>query len=165
MVVDSYRFLPRSFRPHYEGRGPFRGEDAPVWTPFAKRLSEARIALLSSAGLFVQGTQQPYDTTREKAEPEWGDPSWRSIQQDSELGVAHLHINTADIEADPEIALPRSTLAALAEEGVIGAPAGRHFAVMGYQHRSLAGWRERTAPEIVAALRDDHVDGLVLAPA
>ena len=51
MLVDSYRFLPRSFRPFYEGRGAFSGEEGPVWTPFAKRLAESRIALLSSAGI------------------------------------------------------------------------------------------------------------------
>jgi hypothetical protein len=37
MIVDSSRFLPRSFRPMYEGRGPFPGEEAPVWAPFEKR--------------------------------------------------------------------------------------------------------------------------------
>ena|SRR5438093_4410606 len=33
MIVDSYRFLPRSLRPYYEGRGPFRGEEEPLWAP------------------------------------------------------------------------------------------------------------------------------------
>lgn len=42
VIVDSDRFLPRSFRPYYEGRGPFHGEDEPVWAPFEKRLSEAK---------------------------------------------------------------------------------------------------------------------------
>ena len=165
MVVDSYKFLPRSFRPHYEGRGAFPGEDGEVWAPFAKRLSDSKIALLSSAGLFVDGEQQAFDTEREKAHPDWGDPTWRSIDGVSKLGAAHLHINTADIEGDPEIALPRGMLKKLAAEGVIGAVAERHFAVMGYQHRRLTDWREKTAPEIVSALRDEHVDGLILAPA
>ncbi len=46
MKVDSYRFLPRSFRSFYEGRGPFAGEEEPVWAPFEKRLrrSVSRIA-------------------------------------------------------------------------------------------------------------------------
>ncbi|HEY6874948.1 MAG TPA: glycine/sarcosine/betaine reductase selenoprotein B family protein [Candidatus Dormibacteraeota bacterium] len=165
MVVDSFKFLPRSFRPHYEGRGAFPGEDGEVWTPFAKRLSDSKIALLSSAGLFVDGEQQPFDTEREKEHPEWGDPTWRSIDSATKLGAAHLHINTADIEADPEIALPRRMLAQLAAEGVVSAGAEHHYAVMGYQHRRLSEWRERTAPEIIAALRAEQVDGLILAPA
>jgi D-proline reductase (dithiol) PrdB len=168
VIVDSYRFLPRSFRPYYEGRGPFPGEEAPVWAPFAKRLGEAKIALLTSAGMHMREGQQPFDAERERAHPEWGDPSWRSILADArpaDIGVTHLHLNTSDIEADPEIALPSGLLAQLVAEGVVGAVAERHFAVMGYQERDLAGWREKTAPEIVAALRDEEVDGLVLAPA
>lgn len=168
MIVDSYRFLPRSFRPLYEGRGPFAGEEAAVWAPFAERLSAAKIALLSSAGLYVRATQQPFDAERERAHPQWGDPTWRAIPADADahsLGVMHLHLNTADIESDPEVALPRAMLAQLATEGVVGGAADEHFAVMGYQERKLADWRHTTAPEIAAALRSQDVDGLILAPA
>lgn len=164
MIVDSYRFLPRSFRPYYEGRGAFHGEETRVWAPFEKRLADARVALLSSAGLFLAKDQEPFDAEGERAHPEWGDPSWRSIFS-GELAAMHLHINTADLLADPEIALPRGALSQLVEEGVVGAAAERHYAVMGYQERSLAGWREKTAPEIVSDLRDQRVDGLILAPA
>jgi D-proline reductase (dithiol) PrdB len=164
MVVDSYKFLPRSFRPYYEGRGPFPGEEGPVWAPFAKRLAESKIALLTSAGLHHEGEQPAFDLDRERAEPDWGDPSWRSIGE-GPVGVAHLHINDADLLADPEIALPAKLLAQLAAEGTVRAAADNHVAVMGYQERSLAGWRETTAPAIVAFLRDQQVDGLVLAPA
>ncbi len=168
VIVDSYRFLPRSFRPYYEGRGPFPGEDDPVWAPFAKRLSESKIALLTSAGIYVRATQPPFDVAKEQEHPTWGDPTWRSIPADAgaaDLGVTHLHINTADIHADPEVALPSRLLAQLATEGVIGGAAERHFALMGYQDRRLAEWREKAAPEIAAALRDEQVDGLILAPA
>ena len=167
MVVDSYRFLPRSFRPFYEGRGAFPGEEAPVWAPFAKRLAGSKVALLSSAGLYLEGRQPVFDLDRERAEPDWGDPSWRTMPADREgpLGVAHLHINDADLLADPEIALPARLLSQLVSEGVVGAAAESHVAVMGYQDRRLVDWRETTAPAIVSFLRDQQVDGLVLAPA
>lgn len=168
MIVDSYRFLPRSFRPYYEGRGPFRGEEEPVWAPFAKRQSEAKIALLTSAGIFMPDGQQPFDVEREQSHPEWGDPTWRAIPADAgtgDIGVAHLHINSADIQTDPEIALPSRLLAQLVVESLVGAAAETHFAVMGYQDRHLNDWRDTTAPEIVAALRDEQADGLILAPA
>ena len=164
MIVDSYKFLPRSFRPFYEGRGPYPGEEGPVWAPFTKRLAESKIALLSSAGLFHAGEQPAFDVDRERSEPDWGDPSWRAIAE-GQLAVAHLHINTADLLADPEIALPARLLGTLVEEGVVGAAAERHVAVMGYQDRRLGDWRETTAPAIAAFLRDQAVDGLVLAPA
>jgi len=167
VVVDSYRFLPRSFRPFYEGRGAFPGEEAPVWAPFAKRLAGAKVALLSSAGLYLEGRQPAFDLDGERAEPDWGDPSWRAIPAEGEgpLGVAHLHINDADLLADPEIALPARLLSQLVSEGVVGAAAANHVAVMGYQDRLLVEWRQTTAPAIVSFLRDQQVDGLVLAPA
>jgi hypothetical protein len=36
---------------------------------------------------------------------------------------------------------------------------------MGYQDRSLEGWRLETLPALVALLRDRQADGLILAPA
>jgi hypothetical protein len=167
MVVDSFRFLPRSFRPLYEGRGPLPGEEAPVWAPFAKRLAESRIALLSSAGLYVTKTQPPFDLDHEQINPEWGDPSWRSIPAAAtaeEIGVAHLHINDEDLLADPEIALPIHLLERLAAEGLIGSATAHHFAVMGFQDRRLEDWKQKTAPEIAAHLREHGADGLILAP-
>ena len=168
MKVDSYRFLPRSFRPLYEGRGPFPGEQTPVWTPFEKRLSESRIALLSSAGFYLRESQPPFDLDREQTHPHWGDPSWRSIPASSrpdELRVAHLHINDEDLLTDPEIALPAKLLQQLEGEGVIGGAVDEHLSVMGYQDRSLEGWKDTTVHELVAHLRDQNVGGLVLAPA
>ena len=168
MIVDSYRFLPRSFRPFYEGRGPFPGEADPVWAPFEKRLASAKIALLTSAGFHLKSSQAAFDLERERARPEWGDPSWRAIPSGTKpgkIGVAHLHINDEDLLADPEIALPARLLQQLVEEGVAGAAAENHVAVMGYQDRGLKDWRETTAPQIAAFLRQQGVDGLVLAPA
>lgn len=168
MIVDSYRFLPRSFRPLYEGRGPFPGEDEPVWAPFEKRLADSRIALLTSAGFYMRGSQAPFDLEGERERPEWGDPSMRIIPSGLEpgtIGCAHLHINYADLLADPEIALPADLLRTLADEGVIAAAADQHVAVMGYQDRRLEGWREATAPAIVEHLKAQQADGLILAPA
>jgi D-proline reductase (dithiol) PrdB len=168
VIVDSYRFLPRSFRPMYEDRGPFPGEEAPVWAPFEKRLAAARIALLTSAGLYVRGKQASFDLEREQNNPEWGDPSWRSIPANvdaADIGVAHLHINDEDIKADPEIVLPSRLLEQLAAEGMVGSATAVHLSVMGYQDRSLEGWRRETLPDLVATLRDQQADGLILAPA
>lgn len=151
----------------YEGRGPFPGEEAPVWAPFEKRLAEARIALLTSAGLYLKSSQPSFDLEREQNNPEWGDPSWRSIPAGADatdIGVAHLHINDEDIKADPEIALPARLLERLVRQGVVGSATAEHLSVMGYQDRSLEGWRDETLPELVAKLRDQQADGLILAP-
>jgi hypothetical protein len=166
LIVDSYRFLPRTFRPLFEGSGPFPGEDGPVWAPFSKRLGESRIALLTSAGLYARGSHAAFDLDGERERPEWGDPTWRAIPSSApDLGVAHLHINDEDLLADPEIALPRRLLSELSLEGVIGGAVDSHIAVMGYQDRSLRDWHSTTAPAIVSNLREQGADALVLAPA
>jgi D-proline reductase (dithiol) PrdB len=167
VLVDSYRFLPRSFVPLYSGATPAPGDDAPVWTPFPRRLAEARIALLTSAGLYLEGEQRPFDGEREKAEPTWGDPTHRVLPYPLHrraLGMMHLHINHEDLLADPEIALPLGGLTALVDEGRVGSVAPRHVSVMGYQQAGLEVWRRETAPAIVELLRDEGTDGLILAP-
>lgn len=163
MIVDSYRFLPRSFRPIYENPEP-HGSDQ-VWASFEKRLSDSRIAILTSSGMYLEETQQPFDLERERAEPTWGDPSFRVIPAPvDEIGLAHLHISHDDILADPNIALPVDRLAELARSGIVGEVAPRHLSVMGFQGTSLEGWRDIAAPGIIDLLHEDEVDGLILAP-
>ena len=167
-MIDSYRFLPRSFRPFYEGRGPFPGEGHPVWAPFAKRLAGSRIALLTSAGIYLKESQSTFDLDGERARPEWGDPTWRVIpssMKPDDVGVAHRHINDDDIHTDPEVALPLRALDELVSEGVVGSAAANHLSVMGYQDRRLEDWRRTTVPAIIDHLRTEQADGLVLAPA
>jgi D-proline reductase (dithiol) PrdB len=166
-VIDSFRFLPRSFVSMYENPTPVPGEEAEVWAPLAPRLAQARISLLTSAGLYLEGDQEPFDADRERREPTWGDPTHRVLPASlarRALGMTHLHVNPDDVLADPEIALPLDGLAALVAEGRVGSVAPSHYSVMGYQEAGLAVWREETAPAIVARLRDESVDGVVLAP-
>ena len=49
MIVDSYRFLPRSFRAAYE-LAPT--DEAPVWAPFEPRLADATISTLQPFAKF-----------------------------------------------------------------------------------------------------------------
>lgn len=168
MRVDSFAFLPRSFRPMFEKPPRLEGHGEPVWAPFEKRLAEAKIALLSSAGLYVKASQPAFDGERERREPTWGDPTWRAIPAGvttGELGMMHLHLNTEDVLADHDIALPTTRLAELVEAGVVGGAVEQHVSVMGFQQAGLEAWRNETAPEIAAALRDEGADGVVLAPA
>jgi D-proline reductase (dithiol) PrdB len=167
VLVDSYRFLPRSFIPLYQGAQPLPDETEPVWAPFTKRLAEARIALVTSAGLYLEGEQEPFDAERERREPFWGDPTHRVLPADltgRALGMSHLHVNPDDILADPEVALPLGVLAGLVAEGPVGASTPSHYSVMGYQAAGLEVWRRETAPAIVDRLREEGADGVVLAP-
>ena len=167
MLVDSYRFLPRSFVPMYADAQPIDGEHDPVWTEFAPRLSDARIALLTSAGLYLKDAQPPFDGERERHEPTWGDPTHRVLPSDlvtGAVGMMHLHVNNDDVLADHNVALPTDVLAELVTEGVVGGHTAHHVSVMGYQQAGLEVWRRDTAPAIASLLREDGADGVVLAP-
>jgi hypothetical protein len=161
MIVDSYRFLPRSFRAGYE----LAPTDEPeVWTPFEARLADATITLLSTAGLYIDGRQPAFDLDRERAEATWGDPTHRVIPRvHPPLAMAHLHVNNSDVVADNEVALPHRAHAGLIADGVVGASSANHYSVMGFQG-DLATWRTDTAPAIVAQCRADATNGVVLAP-
>lgn len=139
-----------------------------MWAPFEKRLAESRIALLTSAGIYLSESQKSFDVETEKQRPDWGDPTWRSIpatMPPDQVAVAHLHINDEDLLADPEIALPMHLLQQLAGEGVVGGAVANHVSVMGFQDRRLKDWHRTTAPDIAAHLREQGADGLILAPA
>jgi hypothetical protein len=167
VIVDSYKFLPRSFIPLYERVDPLPGESGPLWAPFTTRLADASIALLTSAGLSLAGEQQPFDLERERIEPTWGDPSFRVLPHalgDRPLAMSHLHVNDADVRADRNVALPVDALDELVAAGVVGRASPTHISVMGYQEAGLAVWREATAPAIVELLRAQGTDGVVLAP-
>ncbi len=164
--VDSYRFLPRSFRPAFESF-----PEQPVTVSAARPrvpLPQARVALLTSAGLYLEGRQQPFDLERERREPRWGDPTFREIPRDArqdEIGMAHLHLSADDVLQDFNIALPIDAFAALEREGAFGSLAQRHYSFMGYQGESTRAWEEEQGPELVRRLEEDRVDLLILAPA
>jgi D-proline reductase (dithiol) PrdB len=166
MPVDSYAFLPRAFRPIYEAAP--RHDHAPVWADFETPLREARIGLLSSAGIFLAEGQEPFDVERERREPTWGDPTLRVIPNDvtqSQIDATHLHINTADLLADMNVAMPIDRLAELAADGTIGSASPEHYSVMGYQENGAEVWRTTTGPEIAARCHAADIDALILAPA
>jgi hypothetical protein len=166
VIVDSYRFLPRSFRPMFENAQPLPGETEPVWAPFEPRLAEATIALVSSAGLSIEGEQPAFDLDRERSEPTWGDPTHRVIPHalSVPLAMSHLHVNSADVMADRNVALPIDVLDDLVADGRVGAAAAHHVSVMGYQQFGVDVWRAETAPQIIELLRDERVHGVVFAP-
>ncbi len=150
----------------YESAPHFDHE--PVWAEFTKPLDQARIALLSSAGIYLSGSQAPFDLEREKQEPTWGDPTLRVIPNDvtqDQIGASHLHINTTDILADANVALPVHRLNELVAAGVVGAAADEHYSVMGFQEEGAEVWRTATAPEIAKRCHDRAVDAVILAPA
>ena len=164
MTVDSFKWLPPALANYYKGL-PIQKEEVP-WTPLAKPLNQCRFSLLSTAGIYLKGKQPPFDLDRERREPFWGDPSYRAIPRDvrqEEIAVAHLHINTSDIEADMNITLPVQRFLELEQAGEIGSLAPTSYAVMGFQ-QNTDEWRNTYGPEIARRMKEEGVDVAFLTP-
>lgn len=165
MPVDSFKWLPRSIAAFYQGMHVER-EDPVPWTPLRRPVEHSRVAAVTTAGIFVAGDEPPFDIERERREPTWGDPTFRTVPRSvrqEQIGAAHLHINTEDLLADVNVCLPVHRLTELADRGEVGSVAPRHFSFMGFQLDNGA-WRETYAPAVARLLVDDGVDCVLLTP-
>jgi D-proline reductase (dithiol) PrdB len=169
MPVDSFNYLPRIIATFYQMTE--REPDYPIpWTPVTRPLDECIFGLVTSGGLYHRGVQPPFDLERERDQPTWGDPSYRSIPVDinpSEVGVSHLHLNQKDIQTDYNILLPLDRFKELTDERVIGGVTDHAFAFMGYQGYppETKLWERTVGPEVAEKLKAEGANCVLLTPA
>ena len=128
-----------------------------AWQPITKPLNESRVALLTSAALRL-ASQQPF-IPRE-------DLSYRRVPSDPGAGALIIDHHSgigAVPKQDPEIVFPRTALAALVEDGTIGALAPFHYSFMGgvRAHKQI---ETELAPALADELAQAHVDLALLVP-
>lgn len=142
-------------------RYSFRQVAPLTWSPLRAPLHEARIALVTSAGI-----HRPEDVPfrREKG----GDWSWRVIPRESASGsLVCTHPSAAwdrsGFERDSNVVFPIDRLGELVDDGVVGDLAPRHAS---FQGSITAPGRlvARSAAEMAEVLTGDGVDGAVLTP-
>jgi len=141
---------------------PWRRIDPVPWSPLAKPLHEARVAVVSTAGL-VLPSQEPFDN-----EVRGGDWSYREIPSDADATTfidAHRSqsYDHSGVHADANLAFPIDRIRELAEDGAIGEVNHRHFSLMGSitaPGRLVA----HSAPAVADALAADGVDAVLLVP-
>jgi D-proline reductase (dithiol) PrdB len=147
--------LRESHDPHFA----FVSPGAIPWTPWTAALSDARVALVSTSGLHARG-DAPFRTLEER----FGDPSARLVAAElpaSELATEAAYVDQKYTVRDPEVALPRRALAALAARGVVGAAAPRHASFCGGIVHPLPALREPAA-ELAERFSADGVDAVLL---
>jgi D-proline reductase (dithiol) PrdB len=130
-------------------------ESAP-WTPLAKPLADARLALVTTAGLHVRGAA-PFTG---------GHQGYRAIPADTPLAnvmLSHTSIgfDRSDVQRDLNVAFPLDRARELVAAGEIGSLASTHYAFLGAQ-RSYDGILQESGPAVARALRDDGVDAVLL---
>ena len=125
-------------------------------------LSSRRLILITSAGSYLTGSQEPFDA----ADP-LGDYSIRIYPSSTPfeaLSVAHDHYTHSAIEEDPQVLIPLRHLEAMVEEGLIGELAANVVSFHGYTPNAARFVRE-TVPEIVSAVQQEAAHAALLVPA
>lgn len=139
----------------------FRRAEA-AWSPLDRPLPEARVALVTSAGLVAPGHDRFSDRKL------GGDPSFRVLEADTAVETL-IDCQRSDafdhsgIAADANVAFPLDRLRELAAAGSLGEVAPRHLSFMG--SLTLTGaLRRETAPAAARLLLEDGVDVALLIP-
>ncbi len=125
--------------------------------PLAKPLSESRVLLIGSGGIYRHG-QIAFHTK--------DDTSLRVIPSDvdtSELRTAHFAYDQADARNDPNCVFPLDRLRELADDGVIGGLTPESYGFMGgiYSTRRL---EEETVPMLLERCKAQEPDLVLLVP-
>ena len=132
-------------------------EDPIPWSPPTRSLSESRLALVASGGIYVAGQIAFHFKD---------DASFRRIPTDvatEDLRATHFAYDLEDARSDPNVVFPIDVLRDLVAGGEIGELAPDALAFMGgiYSSRRV---RDELAPAITRTLLDLQVDVALLVP-
>ncbi len=175
-VVDAaYRWQIQAYRGHLGDPAdfPHRYEDVPI-TAMSKPLSEARVALLTSTGHFVEGDDpKPLGVesmTQAEAESRIGEflreaPTLSTVPVDvdhSQLRVRHGGYPTDAVRADHQVGFPIGHLTDLVAEGVIGSLNPNAYSFVGAA--SQVRLKRQVVGEWAQRLVDEGTDVALLVP-
>lgn len=163
--VDSYRFLDGPVKKMV--RSWIRTEQPREipWTPLSRPLRESTVALVSSAGLALKAGQG-FDQDGERANPWWGDPSFRLLPRNAssrDVSHYHMHMNPKIAEQDLNTLIPLQPLLDLERCGEVGRSADHHYSYMGYILQPEVLLRN-SVPAMIRQMKLDSVNIVVLVP-
>ncbi|MFT7578223.1 MAG: D-proline reductase (dithiol) PrdB, partial [Alphaproteobacteria bacterium] len=121
-----------------------------------KPIAEARVAIISTAGLQRRG-DRPFSVNS---------ADYRLLPSDTpaaDLEISHISTNfdRSGFQQDHNVALPIDRLNEFAAEGKIGSVASIHYSFMGATHPDKL---ERAASQLAGLLKQDQVDAVLLVP-
>lgn len=139
---------------------PFIVPDDIPWTPYKGEPSAQTFALVTSGGLFIKKTQQPYDTVSIH-----GDSSFRELPKtvkQKELGIAHAHYDHSLAEQDINIIFPLQRFMELENEKIIGGLAETNYS-FSYVNDAVT-LVQKSIPELVSRIKAQAIDVVFLVP-
>jgi D-proline reductase (dithiol) PrdB len=140
---------------------PFIANTEAPFTPLPRPLAECMIMPITSGGLYLRESQEPFD----ESNPE-GDQSYRTLPTSlaqSVIAVAHGHYDPAHALADYNSVYPVDRLRELAAERVIGGVAPVGYSFMGYA-TDAGAFAATTARAIADQVAASGADAALLAP-
>lgn len=149
-----YRFFMKAY--------PVKSYDNTPNAPIKKDITQCRVALVTTAGLYLQ-EQKPYNERYLG-----GDCSYRELPNniDAQL-LSHGHrskaFDSSGAKSDINLVFPLDRFRELEKEGKIGSLNHRHFSFMGSITKPKPLINE-TAPEVAQMLKEDAVDVVFLTP-
>lgn len=119
-------------------------------------LSDRRVAIVSSAGLFKRGTE-PFRGRDADYRVIPGDVAWQ------DLLTSHISINfdRTALQEDWNVVFPRDRLKELVAQGVIGSLADTHYSFMGASDPIAM---EPHARQLAGRLKQEEVNSVLLTP-
>lgn len=150
-ITDNYAKLG------YKAYQWVRNTEPPPWQPLRKPLSQCRVGLIASGGIYATGQVAFHFKD---------DASFREIPTDvktSDLRTAHFAYDQTDARRDPNVVFPIDTLRRLVKEGFIGSLTAHAFTFMGgiYSSRKV---RDELAPRLTERLLAEKADLALLVP-
>ena len=132
-------------------------DEPPPWQPLRKLLSECRLGLIASGGIYVTGQVAFHFKD---------DASFRAISTNvrtADLRTAHFAYDQTDARQDPNVVFPIDTLRRLVKEGVIGSLTEHAYTFMGgiYSSRRV---RDELAPQLTERLLAEKAEVALLVP-
>ncbi len=138
-------------------------DDIP-WTPFKKPLLESCLAIVSTAGFYLED-DEPFDIDSAR-----GDASFRTIPSNfakEKLKIAHTHYPHARVKEDINVLFPIDRLLELVEANVIGKLSTNFysFGFGGDLIQAFIGETDGSAHQLAKKLKADEVDYVLMIPA
>lgn len=142
------------------GYGEYRwleSEEAPNWVPLSKPLSESKLGLICTGGIYSSGQTAFHFKD---------DTTYRAIPTDadiSELRATHFAYDLTDARQDINVVFPIQQLRSMIDENLLGSLSANAYTLMGgiYSTRRVV---EELIPALVDRVLADEVDVVLLVP-
>ena len=154
-------YIPR-ITAQYSGLGYgeyqwLESQNAPAWTPLTKPLSDSKVGLICTGGIYAAGQTAFHFKD---------DTTYRAIPTDvdvEDLRATHFAYDLTDARKDINVVFPVEQLRTMVDEGVIDSMATDAYTLMGgiYSTRRV---REELIPALVDRVLADEVDVVLLVP-